>query len=99
MAKAMRMSLQDLSNSEMDIDSQQDTAVFRPATGNMYNADQWGIVQQGVNLSRPPELQNFRREPNTYVLLYPLSIQLGCLLSPNVSIGSQYCYLVTALIS
>ncbi|KAK7207516.1 hypothetical protein BZA70DRAFT_271513 [Myxozyma melibiosi] len=71
MAKAMRMSLQSLTDSGMDIDSQQETGVLRPSTRQTYDADEWGVVQIGSGGLSPQILENARREPEKIPTLLP----------------------------
>ncbi|KAK9367513.1 hypothetical protein V1509DRAFT_626176 [Lipomyces kononenkoae] len=84
MAKAMRMSLQDLSaldadqeqqNQQVNREGQESGVVLRPAPhGGVYNTDQWGLMalsdDRGVTQS-PFELGNSRREPEVPPVLRP----------------------------
>ncbi|KAK9338789.1 hypothetical protein V1521DRAFT_365776 [Lipomyces starkeyi] len=83
MAKAMRMSLQDLSaldvgmeqdNQQVNREGQESGVVFGPATQDLYNADQWGMMALSgdPNTTRNPfDLGSSRREPEVPPVLRP----------------------------
>ncbi|KAK9355513.1 hypothetical protein V1523DRAFT_344783 [Lipomyces doorenjongii] len=82
-AKAMRMSLQDLSaldvgmeqhDQQVNRDGQESGVVFGPATQDFYNTDQWGMMALSgdPNTNQNPfDLGSSRREPEVPPVLRP----------------------------
>ncbi|KAK9465992.1 hypothetical protein V1512DRAFT_276800 [Lipomyces arxii] len=90
MAKAMQMSLDDLSASQLDLNynpsvpvdrrDQESGVVFGPATQDHYDSSQWGMTTLQNQSTNFPEYKSgsWRRDPNTPPVLRPLT-QAGSL--------------------